>query len=260
MRRRCLNCVVAALLVLGFSNYAAADPQAADKSEGSRQRSTTDGVFTEAQADRGKGVFNTSCSTCHAADLTGFSGPPLTGDRFMDRWREFNLNILFNVVQTTMPLNNAGTLTEEGYLDVLAYILRTNGLPAGSSELTRGGLPTTLLVGKQGPQPLPTSAQVDAIGCLVLDSSDGWLVIRASEPVRTLDPFAPSAEETDKARRKPFGDQLFRVPNVTEIPGFDADALVDNKVQVKGILVRQPRNERINVMFVQKVGPHCEQE
>jgi mono/diheme cytochrome c family protein len=258
MRRRFLSSVVAllsALLsVLGMSSCASATPQSGAKPA----KSTLDGVYTEAQAKRGQAVYDSSCSSCHAADLSGFSGPPLAGDRFMDRWREFNLNILFDLTRNTMPLNNGGTLGEPAYLDVVAYILRANGLPGGSSELTTAATGSTLLVGKDGPKPLPSSAQVEAIGCLTLDSGTGWFLMNASEPVRTLDPFAPSNEETSNAKEKPFGAQLFRLQNITDLAGFNADDVVDNKVQVKGILVRQPRNERINVTFLQKVGSHCE--
>jgi mono/diheme cytochrome c family protein len=256
---RFASCLRTLFSLLGLLSCVSAAPQSADKNEAQPVKSTLDGVYTEAQATRGKAAYDTSCSSCHAADLSGFSGPPLTGDRFMDRWREFNLNILSDLIKNTMPLNNAGTLSEAGYLEVVAYILRTNGLPAGSDALTAGAVTSTLLVGKDGPKPLPTSAQVEVVGCLTLDSSDGWLVTQASEPVRTLDPFEPSTEETTRAKSKPFGDQLFRLQNITEIPGFTADALQDNKVQIKGILVRQPRNERINVTYIQKVGPPCEQ-
>src|SRR5262245_40850755 len=62
-----------------------------------------DGVFTEAQAAKGKAAYATYCSMCHRADLGGFSGPPLVGELFMDRWREFNLSVLFDLIVTTMP-------------------------------------------------------------------------------------------------------------------------------------------------------------
>jgi mono/diheme cytochrome c family protein len=238
------RCLVALVLLL---SYACAAPP-----------STLDGVYSEAQATRGKAVYDVSCSSCHAADLSGFSGPPLSGARFMDRWREFNLNILSNVIKNTMPLNHAGTLSEAGYMDVVAHILRTNGLPAGSKELTAGVVASILLVGKDGSKPLPTSAQVEVVGCLTLDSSDGWLLTQASEPARTLDPFEPSTEETNRAKSKPLGNQSFRLQDITDLPGFVSEALEDNKVQIKGTLVRQPRNERINVTYVQRVGPHCE--
>jgi hypothetical protein len=239
---------------------ASAAPQAGDRNAGAKPgKSTLDGIYTDDQAKRGQADYDMHCGSCHAADLGGFSGPPLRGDRFMDRWREFNLNILFDLAKSTMPLNNAGTLSEAGYLGVVAYILRANGLPSGHNELTVDVLASTLLVGKDGPKPLPTSAQVQVVGCLTLDSANGWFVTQATEPARTLDPFEISAEELNKAKDKPFGDQSFRLQNLTELPGFNGDAVLDSKVQVKGILVRQPRNERINVTSLQKVGQGCEQ-
>jgi S-disulfanyl-L-cysteine oxidoreductase SoxD len=221
-------------------------------------KSTLDGVYTDAQAKLGRAVYEASCSRCHGADLGGFSGPPLAGPRFMDRWREFNLNVLYDLIKSTMPLNAAGTLSEAGYLQVVAYILDTNGLPSSTTDLRADVMSTTLLVGKDGPKPLPTSANVEVVGCLTLDSVNGWDVTQATEPARTLDTFARSEEESSRAARKPLGDLAFGIQNVAELPGFDADSLVDTKVEIKGILVRQPRNERINVTFIQKIGPQCE--
>jgi mono/diheme cytochrome c family protein len=248
-------CAVVASTV-GVWSLAAAAPQ--DNQSLKPGKSTLDGVFTAVQARRGQTLYESQCSSCHGADLTGFSGPPLTGARFLDRWREFNLNILYDVIKNTMPLNNAGTLTEAGYLQVVSYILKTNGLPSGTGELQVTALAATLLVGKDGPQPLPTSANVEVVGCLTLDSASGWYLTQSTEPVRTLNTFERSAEETLRAKEKPLGDQSFRVPNVAELPGFNADDMMNNKVEIKGILVRQPRNERVNATFIEKIGPLCE--
>ena len=40
------------------------------------------GVYSEAQAARGKEVFTANCVRCHAQDLAGVTGPALKGDRF----------------------------------------------------------------------------------------------------------------------------------------------------------------------------------
>src|SRR5436305_11659644 len=95
-------------------------------------RTTADGVYTSAQAQRGQAVYAERCASCHRADLGGFSGPPLKGDLFMDRWREFNLSVLDWLIRNTMPATAPGTLSEENYLDILAWILQTNELPAGA--------------------------------------------------------------------------------------------------------------------------------
>jgi mono/diheme cytochrome c family protein len=215
------------------------------------------GVYTAAQAHRGEEVYTAQCASCHRADLSGFSGPPLKGDLFMDRWREFTLDVVFHLIKNTMPATNPGGLSEPAYLDVLSYLLQVNQIPAGNKELATGMLSGTLLVGKDGPQPLPTSAQVTAVGCLTLDTGNGWFLTHASEPARTLDPYETTPQELKEAAERPFGDHLFRLLNIEDLAGFDREGMVDQKVQAKGILVRQPNNERINLTSLKKVGTGC---
>jgi mono/diheme cytochrome c family protein len=233
------------------AGFAIAISNAADKT-------VLDGVYTPAQAKRGQTAYESKCASCHRSDLGGFSGPPLKGDLFMDRWREFRLHVLYDLVKSTMPADNPGSLSEAAYLDIQAYVLQANGIPPGTKELTPEAVASTLLVGKDGPKPLSTSAQVEVVGCLTLDSGNGWFLTQAAEPVRTLEPYAISAEEAKEARAKPLGNQLFRLANISEIPKFDADAWPGNKVDVKGIVVRQPKNERINVSALEVVSPACE--
>ena len=221
-------------------------------------KTVLDGVYTSQQAQRGRLGYAAQCASCHRADLGGFSGPPLKGDLFMDRWREFNLDVLFSLIKNTMPATNPGGLSETAYLDMLAYLLEANEIPAGIKELTVNVTGTTLLVGKDGPKPLPTSAQVAVVGCLTLDTGNGWFLTHAAEPARTLNTFESTAGEIQEAAAKPFGDQLFRLANIDDLPGFDRDGLNGNKVQAKGILVRQPNNQRINLNSLQKLGAGCE--
>lgn len=90
-------------------------------------KSTKDGAYTAAQAERGKKVYDASCGNCHQADfyrekLTRFQGKPVSE--------------LFEVVATSMPADNIGGLLTSEYLDALAYIFSITGSPAGSEELT----------------------------------------------------------------------------------------------------------------------------
>src|SRR5690348_5902877 len=90
------------------------------------------GVFNEEQLARGAKAYNGTCARCHLEDLSGKNGPTLKGDRFMEDWREANLEILFNTVKS-MPPQNGNTpvarLPEPMYLDILTYILNGNGAP-----------------------------------------------------------------------------------------------------------------------------------
>jgi S-disulfanyl-L-cysteine oxidoreductase SoxD len=222
------------------------------------RKTVLDGIYTTAQAERGKAAYATSCASCHRGDLTGFSGPPLKGDLFMDRWREFNVDVLSRLISTTMPQNSPASLNAGQYLDILAFMLQANGLPAGSQDLSADILGTTLLVGKDGPKPLPSSAQVEVVGCMTLDTGNGWFLTSAGEPTRTLDAFTISPEELKAAATRPPGGFVFRLENLADISGFNIDASNGKKTEAKGILVRQPKGDRINVTAVQVAAGACD--
>jgi len=99
-------------------------------------KTTLDGVFTDAQAARGKAQYNTSCSTCHMEDLSG-SGQalPLAGDAFMDVWEGQSVADLLGLVQGTMPQDKPGSLTSQEAIDIITYLLQQNKFPAGKDEL-----------------------------------------------------------------------------------------------------------------------------
>jgi len=98
----------------------------------------TDGPFTEAQAERGRRIFGAFCATCHGSELEGAVGPALAGGTFADRWSRADASVadLFTVMRTTMPRPAAGSLADASYLQLLAYILSRNGIPAGNRDLT----------------------------------------------------------------------------------------------------------------------------
>jgi len=221
-------------------------------------KTVLDGAYTSAQAKRGQASYEAHCMSCHRVDLGGFSGPPLKGDLFIDRWREFNLNVLFNAIRAAMPLGNPGSLDEKDYLDIVTYILQANDLPAGAAELTPRTLTSTLLVGKNGPQPLPSSAQVEVVGCMTEDSGNGWFLTAASEPARTLDPFQLAAADLKNAKDKPLGSLVFRLANLSDLTGFSTEGTIGNKMYAKGILVRQSNGDRINVTALRAVASSCE--
>ena len=94
------------------------------------------GVYTQAQADRGKVSYATHCSECHGADLGGTSFgdgvPALKRDDFKTGQ---TLKAVFDEVKRAMPFNAPGSLPDGVYLDVIAYVLRENGYPSGGQEL-----------------------------------------------------------------------------------------------------------------------------
>jgi cbb3-type cytochrome c oxidase subunit III len=218
-----------------------------------------DGVYTESQAQRGEAAYAANCARCHGANLESFSGPPLKGNLFMDRWREFDLSVLFDLIQGSMPKDQPSSLAETQYLDIASHILRANGIPSGSKELTKTVVQTILLVGKDGPKPLPNSAQVNVVGCLKEDSGNGFFLVSATEPARTLDMWETKEAEVQAAKQTTLGSLVFRLENLRDLPGFNPANFIGHKMEAKGILVHQVGNERINVTLINNLVSVCDQ-
>jgi mono/diheme cytochrome c family protein len=116
------------------------------------------GVFTEAQANRGQEVYSGACAMCHGRRLNGApddpdmrSTPPLARAKFLRDWDRRSLATLFEYMRATMPENNPRSLTDEEYVDVIAYMLTVGGMPTGDAELRPD--PQSLALTFIGPQP-----------------------------------------------------------------------------------------------------------
>lgn len=82
------------------------------------------------QQARGKTVYLDKCASCHQENLKGSTEtPPLTGDMFWANWETYSANNLVEQVRTTMPEDNPGSLMRQEYVDIVAYILKTNEVP-----------------------------------------------------------------------------------------------------------------------------------
>ena len=86
------------------------------------------GVYTAAQAARGEEVYIGSCAQCHT--MTQHSG-----SNFAAVWNNRRVYDLYDIVHSTMPVDNPGGLAEQEYIDVIAYILKINGAPPGKTAL-----------------------------------------------------------------------------------------------------------------------------
>jgi S-disulfanyl-L-cysteine oxidoreductase SoxD len=100
--------------------------------------SVLDGVYIEVQAVRGADSFAKNCAVCHGASLGGVGeAPALVGAQFISDFNGLTVGDLFERIRTTMPLNNPGVLSRDQYADILAFMLKSNGYPAGERELYR---------------------------------------------------------------------------------------------------------------------------
>lgn len=98
-------------------------------------KSIWDGAFTEGQAARGQERYRTACAACHAEDLLGAQGPALVGQAFLDRWAGSTLFDMLQVIKQSMPQEAPDSLGLPAYVDIVSYLLKSNGSPAGPSEL-----------------------------------------------------------------------------------------------------------------------------
>lgn len=86
-------------------------------------RSVKDGVYTTAQATRGRALYEEKCVSCHANRMWG------------QDWPEKSVFDVYDIVKNFMPEDNPGSLSATQTRDVVAYILQGNRLPAGKAEL-----------------------------------------------------------------------------------------------------------------------------
>jgi mono/diheme cytochrome c family protein len=94
------------------------------------------GVYTREQADRGEKLYRQECGRCHSDDLTGIeSAPALTGSSFAATWDGLPLSDLLERMRVSMPQDKPGSLSRIQNADILAYMLRVSGFPAGETPL-----------------------------------------------------------------------------------------------------------------------------
>ncbi len=92
--------------------------------------------YLREQAADGKTVYTTNCASCHGANLDdGPFGPPLSGVQFQQAWGGKPASVLFEHMTTTMPPGAPGTLGEERYTQILAYLLQQNRVAPGTQAL-----------------------------------------------------------------------------------------------------------------------------
>ena len=101
------------------------------------ERTTLSGVFTAEQAKNGERIFRSRCAACHGSDLhaTDPEVPDLTDDGFKYGWVGKTVANRFRKIRTAMPAGAPGSLDDQTYIDIVAYILQFNGMPASNQKL-----------------------------------------------------------------------------------------------------------------------------
>ena len=250
-RQFALTASAAALLFAALSGFAQTKPPAQTKTG-----TVLDGVFTQAQADRGKALYEMNCAECHE-EGGATDGPLLQGVGFIDRWREDTLDTLYNYIRKTMPEDSPGELSAPVYRDILAFMLNRSGIPAGNAELTDDVIHETLLVGPDGPRAVPTNTLVQVSGCFGPGPNDSLQLTAATAPQRGRDQAAITPEEIKSAQSRPSGKGEIRLQNLNDLAGFKADAFRGHRVLAKGIYIAGREGDRLNVTALQSIAPGC---
>ena len=223
---------------------------------GIQQRGVWDGVFTAAQAERGS-KSAARCQGCHGPQLAGTErAPALKGTAFLADWEDGSLNKLFLKVRDTMPPGNTDSLTPELKLDVVSFLLRENGFPAGANELAlNADVLDGLQITKKGGDDTgaPNFALVQVVGCLVRDRA-GYTLTNASEPSITRDD-KPSAAALKTAEAKPLGTRTFGLVSVNA--AAKSGGLDGRKVEARGLLYREGSYADINLTSLSATTATC---
>jgi mono/diheme cytochrome c family protein len=122
------------VVALVLSLWTAGVLQAARSGQGAS--STWSGVYTEAQAKLGQEAYTKACAECHGQDLGGDGyAPGLKGPDFMTNWNGLSVGELFDRIRVSMPPSNPNQVSAKEKTDIIAYLLKEAGFPAGKTDL-----------------------------------------------------------------------------------------------------------------------------
>ncbi len=209
------------------------------------RRTVWDGVYTEAQAARGQMAYGPNCAGCHALAAQGKA--PLAGDAFWKSFAQKTVGDLLEFVSANMPNGTPGSLAESTYADLVALILKTNGFPAGTTELARNTISGVQIIPKDGSAELPADALARVVGCLGRSGAD-WVVTNATAPERA-ERVTPGGDDATR----PLGSRTMALKFVVT----KLDALAGSRVAVSGLLIGAGGADGINVTTVSRVAPKC---
>jgi len=235
--RATLTLVLAFLVSTGSVILAAQTP---------KPRTVWDGIYTDAQAERGQLAFNQSCSNCHTVDASG-NRRPVTGDKFWEAWTQKTADALLTWVSTNMPNGNGGSLPAPTYRDLVAFILKSNGFPAGTTDLAAESIVGVEIIPKDGPGELPGNTLVRVVGCLAKNGND-WVLTTATTPER-IDKTGVGPEDATRA----LGDRTLTLKFVLT----RLDSYMGQRMSVSGILIGPGGRDGINVTTVNRVAEGC---
>jgi len=215
-----------------------------------QSKTVWDGVYTQQQAERGAASFSANCTRCHAAEANGGDeGRNLAGKVFWDSFKESSVDYLLDYVSKNMPNGAAaGTLSANTYVDLVAFILSKNEIPAGPNELTRDSAKGVQIIAKGGPGELPNGTLVRVVGCVVGKQGSDWILNTATAPER------PNAAKDADDKVRPLGTRTFQLKFLLT----PLDKEVGHRIRVRGLLMGEGGKDGINVSQTEALSDSCQ--
>lgn len=216
-------------------------------------RNAKEGVYTSGQATSGKSLFLEHCSRCHGTELQGgnYDGdsvPGLKRGDFMDRG---DLGGIYKRVRNLMPVDKPGVLSDAQAVEIVSFLLQSNGFPGGSAELTADpGQLASIRLSKN--VPARNGSLVQVVGCLARGAGNNWTLVNGSEAVVAADP-SPSPADLQSAAEQPLGTRLYGLMNPP--PGIETHNA--HKMEARGLLIRSGKDDRINISSLETVATDC---
>jgi mono/diheme cytochrome c family protein len=98
---------------------------------------TTPVSFTADQVAHGSDIYSDRCVQCHGDKLDNgeFGGAALNGMYFKQHWSGGSVAALIGYMKAKMPPDRPGSLTDQSYADLAAFLLDANDYPKGDKEL-----------------------------------------------------------------------------------------------------------------------------
>jgi len=231
------------------------------------RRSVWDGVYSEEQAKRGLTYYEDAashCSVCHKVDLAGApliqggggigSGPALKGDAFTAKWEHRTVDALFGYIRDRMPRGEVTFIPDEKKIDIVAYLLKANGYPAGPNELKidTAALKNIDIVSRDVAKQVRNFARVQTVGCLAPGADGSWTLTSATAP-SIAETETPTDAQLKDATSQQLGTGKFKLLSV----GGLGDLHLGERVLVSGFLYRAPSRDRIDLTSLRKLNGNC---
>jgi quinoprotein glucose dehydrogenase len=214
-------------------------------------RTVWDGIYSDAQAQRGRGFYAEHCASCHGANLEGAEHRALKGDRFWATWQDTTVDRLLTHVSLNMPHSEdgslKGTLGARVYADIVAYILNTNQFPAGAADLIESSAGGIRIVKKDGSGELPSGSLAHVVGCLEKGTGRNWKLVKGSRASRIVE-----GQTIDK--NAPLGDREYALLFVLT----SLDKFVGHRMSVHASLMGEGGSQGLNVTTIESVSNVCQ--